>query len=157
MSKYVPPHMRDKEVEISVEPSVNINEFPELVKTSQSSMNVWGRKKFSQVASELEEKRAEEERQKMVQESENKTNTMISRFHAPLPRFHNVGHFIEPEEDEPPKAEDSGNDGWTLVDKKARKEKTIEEKLNRPPTPEESTVWQADDGELNENCWEERH
>lgn len=154
MSKYVPPHMRGKSVEPAPAPSPD--EFPSLV-NSRSSTVVWGGKKFSQVASELEEKRVEEERQKIVQENDEKTNVMINRFHAPLPRFHNVGHFVEPEEDDAPAQEEDTTDGWTLVDKKPRREKTVEEKLNRPPTPEESTVWHQDDGELNENCWEERH
>jgi hypothetical protein len=150
--------MRNKAVEPAPPPTPapNPDEFPSLV-NSRSSTVVWGGKKFSQVASELEEKRLEEERQKMVQENEEKTNTMINRFHTPLPRFHNVGHFVEPEEDEAPNEQEEPSDGWTLVDKKARREKTAEEKLNRPPTPEESTVWQADNDEFNENCWEERH
>jgi hypothetical protein len=156
MSKYVPPNMREKKEEQPPAPAPSPNEFPSLV-NSRSSAVVWGGKKFSQVASEMEEKRLEEERQKMVQENEEKTNVMINRFHAPLPRFHNVGHFVEPEEEEVSNVQEEANDGWTLVDKKPRREKTAEEKLNRPPTPEESTVWQADNDEFNENCWEERH
>jgi hypothetical protein len=156
MSKYVPPHMREKKQEAKQEAGPSADEFPSLGNVRSSTV-VWGGKKFSQVASELEEKRLEEERQKMVQENEEKKTVMINRFHAPLPRFNNVGHFVEPEEDEAPKAEEAPSDGWTLVYKKPRREKTLEEKLNRPPTPEESTVWQPDDGELNENCWEERY
>lgn len=133
-----------------------------------SNMKVWGGPKtFATLATEWDDKKKKEENEKKQKELEEQDETAFhKRVTAPLPRFHNVHRFVEPEDDEEDEEQpveqkvDPEEQGWVTVDrKKYRREKTLEEKLARPPTPEENdeTVWNGDAPKEHETCWDERY
>ena len=152
-NKYVPPHKRgvsenkfdvldqsDSETEKPKE------EFPALVTTTNVVQKNWnGKKKFSDMAVQFS-KRSEE--QKNREEIEKNVNEY--HYNNNLPQFHNIGKFIEPEDDEFNQVKDTPyeEDGWINVkNSKIRKVKNMEEIANRPPTPEEKTMWNDDEDE----------
>jgi hypothetical protein len=157
---------KDAEVESEKKRELTEENFPVLGSTS-SSVKVWGGPKtFAVLATEWDDKRKKDELEKKQKEIEEQETTFHKRVTAPLPRFHNVHRFVEPEDDEEDAEHpvqqkiDSEEQGWVTVDrKKYRREKTIEEKLARPPTPEENddTVWNGDAHQEHETCWDERH
>lgn len=129
-----------------------------------SSVKVWGGEKtFATLANEWNDKMQKEEIEKKQKDVEHQETVFHKRSTAPLPRFHNVHRFVEPEDDEQStqyQKVDPEEEGWVTVDrKKYRREKTLEEKLARPPTPEENgdTVWDGNAPEEHETCWDERH
>lgn len=137
--------------------------FPALGEPS-SRLTIWGgAKSFATMAVEWDEKSKKEEiENKEQQEKEDEQTTIFRRRNAmPLPQFHNVHRFVEPEDEEeeqiskPTSVED---DGWVTVDRrKYRRQKTIEERMARPPTPEnDSSVWNNDAPEERDTCWDER-
>ena len=102
--------------------------------------------------------------EKKFQDSVRKENEevldMIRKRHiTPLPQFHNVRRFVEPEEDIEEGAGDAppidpDEQGWVevITKRKYKKPRAFEETVNRPPTPEETstntTVWNStDDGD----------
>jgi hypothetical protein len=112
-------------------------------------------KRFADIALAGHEK-SEREAQKKVVEEKYRTE----RYNLPLPVFHNVGHFVEPEDDRPyhEPAKPRDEDGWVTVDRKKYRSKKATE--DRPLTPEEEqhredTVW--DQPEEHETCWDERY
>jgi hypothetical protein len=130
------------------------------------TVSKWENKKtFASLAVEWDDHSKMVELEKQQQEHEKQQDVAFSRKAVmPLPRFHNVRRFVEPEETEeaPPKNVQPSNpedEGWTTVDyKKHRRQKTIEEKANRPPTPEQDdTVWDGNAPEEHETCWEQRY
>ncbi len=156
--KYVPPHMRNKKVEEPPAPA------PSPAPASEPSSTPWGEKKtFAQLAKEWDEKMKLDELEKKQIEKEEEDHRMYRRVNMPLPHFHNVHRFVEPEDDEfppeeeAPKPEPTGEDEWITVDRKVRRKKTMEERLARPPTPEENTVWNNDAPEEHETCWNDRY
>jgi hypothetical protein len=165
-SKYVPPHMRNNRTTPSdqnPEPEKNpSSEMPQIQKMAEERASSWGGKKtFASLAAEWDEhaKIAELDKQQ-----EEKDTTFNRKTVMPLPRFHNVRRFVESEEeesveDQPQQTSNPDDEGWVLVDrKKYRREKTLEEKLNRPPTPEnDGTVWDGNAPEEHETCWDQRY
>jgi hypothetical protein len=140
--------------------------FPALGNSSPT-VKVWGEKKsFAALAGEWESKAKLDELEQQKKEKEEQDILLHRRMNMPLPRFHNVHRFVEPEDAEDEMEPDEEvqqttnpeDEGWTTVDrKKRRREKTIEEKLARPPTPENSdTVWNGDDLEDHETCWDSK-
>lgn len=186
-SKYVPPHMRNVNPQQQEQPryqnsrryekprwqvleeqeEVNRKEkqeqsmedndqnFPAL--STAGPKATFTKKSFAEIAVAGHEKSEQEAMKKTVEEKYRN-----ERFNIPLPVFHNVGHFVEPEDedfvDQQKKKKDE--DGWVTVDRSKkydRKKKPTEE---RPPTPEEqkqedNTVWY--DQESHETCWDERY
>lgn len=143
-----------------------IENFPTLGNTSMtSSSSIWsGGRKFSELASDWkmadDQRKEEEERQKTA------STTVYTDGVFPLPRFHNMGRFGEPE-DEYYEENDSmahqqapSEEKWTLVDnRKYRKPKPefdfSEEDVNAFREDEEDgTVWGGQ--EEHETCWDER-
>ena len=57
-----------------------------------------------------------------------------------------------------PKKVETDPDGWSTVSrKKVKKEKTLEDLINRPVSPtenDEDSVW--DQPQLHETCWEDK-
>lgn len=168
-SRYVPPHLRNKKETAKVVPVVEEvlpteTNFPTLgsgVSTTKVFDQPAG-KSFANLAStwakETEQKKQADELRKKYEDSQelNHRHPVVS-----LPRFHNVRHFVEPEDDEEdeetkPPVVNNEEDGWTEVrpKKKIRRSKTFEEKMARPPTPDENskddTVWNAED---EDSCW----
>ncbi len=135
------------------------NNFPSLGSPVSKATAWGGAKSFAALAVEWDEKTKMEEKQ---QEKVEEPTTVFRRRNAlPLPQFHNVRRFVEPEEEEeqPSKPTPVEDDGWVTVDRrKYRRQKTIEEKLARPPTPDQNndSVWNNDAPEENETCWDER-
>ncbi len=130
-----------------------------------SSMGAWtGARKFSELASDWksadEQRKEEEERQKSA------SNTTYNDGIFPLPRFHNMHRFGEPE-DEYYEEDDTtseqqlpSEEKWTVVDnRKYRKPKPefdfSQEDVNASHENEEDgTVWGGQ--EEHETCWDER-
>lgn len=168
MSSYVPPHSRrgyanktktgiEKGQDIVIE---NTEEnFPTLV--SQTSVKFWNsdKKTFAQLATEWNEKAKEEEITKQAEAEESQRIEASPRYTHSLPKFHNVHRFVEPEDEpeEPPAVAPINDDGWVTVQRKIRREKTFQEKFNRPETPPQDTVWNADEHpNEHETCWEDK-
>lgn len=134
--------------------------FPTLGPSSNRK-TVWGgAKSFAALAVEWDEKSKMEEK---PEEKEEPVNMFRRRNAIPLPQFHNVHRFVEPEDDneeeQPSKPTPVEDDGWVTVDRrKYRRQKTIEEKLARPPTPDQNdnSVWNDQAPEERETCWDER-
>jgi len=164
-SKYVPPYLRNKKETTKVVPVVEEivpteDNFPALGSgvTTTKVFDQSAGKSFASLAStwatEVEQQKKADELKKNYED----TQDQIRRHPVvALPKFQNVRHFVEPEDDEleddqpNPPAVDKEEEGWTEVrpKKKARRPKTFEEKMARPPTPDENskddTVWNAED------------
>lgn len=126
-----------------------------------SRVTTWGgNKSFAALAVEWDEKSKQEELETKHQKEKEEQQTAIFRRRnaMPLPQFHNVHDFKEVDDDVEEKPAPVDNDGWVTVDRrKYRRQKTIEEKLARPPTPEDdNSVWNNDAPEERETCWDER-
>lgn len=136
--------------------------FPALGEPA-SKVTVWGgTKSFAALAVEWDEQSKMEEKQQ--DNSEESTTVFRRRNVLPLPQFHNVHRFIEPEDyqedEQPSKPTPVEDDGWITVDRrKYRRQKTIEEKLARPPTPDQNdgSVWNDQAQEEHDTCWDERY
>jgi hypothetical protein len=164
MSKYIPPNMRNKKV--VPEPTVvekTEENFPTFITTTKATVfDKKNGKTFANLASEWASKHEED---KSAEDLKNKEKEHIETLRkqyrlAPLPQIKNVRHFVEPEDDEEVteqsnKVSQPEEEAWTEVSyKKYRRPKTFEERMNRPPTPEEKpdgTVWEANDDE--ESDW----
>lgn len=154
-SKYVPPHMRNN----VTQPEKTLPEASPQV--ADVKVSTWGNKKtFATLAAEWDEQSKIVELEK---QQEDKDQMFSRKTVMLLPRFHNVRRFVEAEEEaveeKAPQTSNSDDAGWVTVDrKKYRREKTIEEKLNRPPTPEnDGTVWDGTGAEEHETCWDQRY
>jgi hypothetical protein len=167
MSKYTPPSSRKNNVvpvkEEEKKVPVYEEEFPLLV-ANPTPVHVWsGNKSFVQMVGEFKEKH-ELETQK--QQTEKLDQIKFQRVQQHLPYISNVHNFIEPEDDnyvpqpEPKRQKMEDDDGWVTVDhRKYRKQKSIEEIANRPPTPpeqNEDSVWNTEELEEHETCWEDK-
>ena len=166
-SRYIPPHMRNKKKvvpekarEPSPPPSFTENDFPALSNTEKTSVfDKKNGKSFANMATEWAAHREEQVRIEEIKKQESEQLELLRRQYrvAPLPHFHNVRHFVEPEDDENEDEEKTyapsnpEEEGWMEVKaKKRRKAKTFEERMNRPSTPEEGegeTVWNGDEDE----------
>lgn len=147
--KYVPPSKRAQVNKFEIldepeeEPEKKVeDDFPSLVVTPLKPKQWEGKRKFSELAVQAELRAKKEKYREEIEKSMQQTN-----YNSYLPKFNNVGRFVEPE-DEPYRRVEKENvdeDGWTTVkNSKARKTKNIEEVANRPPTPEEKTEWNED-------------
>lgn len=151
-SKYILPHLRNK---IAPEPQP----MPVAEKSSNPPTS---EKTFARLATswakDSDEKKIQEH---MFKQELDSLENIRKRYTAPLPQFYNTRNFVEPEdedleEDVSTAVQTPDEDaGWIEVRhrKKERRVKTFEEKMNRPPTPEENngeTVWNPDD---NDSYW----
>ncbi len=138
----------------------NEQTFPRLG-NDPAKMKFWGgTKTFASLAIECAKKAEQEEIFKKYKEIEKTKKKVFHNVVTPLPVFNNVRHFVEPE-DEPNQQKINPleeEDGWIKVqNKKRRREKTFEEKVNRPVTPEENeTNINNNDNEDYKTCWDER-
>jgi len=147
---------KNQEQEAEKKREINEENFPSLNGDLPAKMSVWGGKKsFASLATEWDEKSKKDEVEKQLQEKEVQSHEMYRRSNIPLPKFYNVHRFVEPEDSTPEQEEQKQEESeWKLVDhRKYRREKSIEEIANRPPTPEETTVWNDEDH--HETCWDE--
>lgn len=171
-SKYVPPAMRnkprkpesrDKPQPPPEQPKVcelNDTNFPELVKP-KNSMSVWGgTKSFAELANEWKSK---DESDEILKQSEERRKTQESAYvfrqNIPLPKFHNVRRFIEPEDDQDyNRSNDQQEESdWILVDrKKVHQEKTFEEKIAKREieSAEETSKSTEEQAQEYESCWD---
>lgn len=160
-NKYIPPSKRALQNKFEIlnepeeEPEKKLeDEFPSLVSTNVLKTKKWeGTKKFSDLAVQCEIRNKEQQYHQEIEKSMQKYN-----YNNYLPKFENVGRFIEPEDDYEQENKENyirEDDGWTTVKNvKARKVKNIEEIAERPPTPEEKSDWVndlPDDSDWNEN------
>lgn len=150
--KYVPPAKRaqmnnkfdilneeEDESEVKVEQKYE-DAFPSIVTTTTKPNKQWeGKRKFSELAVQAELRSKEQKFREEIQKSVEK-----HVYNNYLPKFDNVGRFIEPEDVNEQLDEEIDNnvkfedDEWTTVkNRKDRKVKSIEQRANRPPTPEE--------------------
>jgi hypothetical protein len=156
-----------EEAELEKKKEFNEDNFPALGE-APISVKVWGEKKtFAALAVEWNKKSEQDAvEQKHKEKEEQDAAFYHRRSNAPLPRFHNIHRFVEPEDGEDDLEEEdidalppNPDEEWTLVDRaKRRRQKTFEEKMARPPTPEnDDTVWNGDAPNEHETCWDERH
>jgi hypothetical protein len=140
--------------------------FPSISSNAPRDSAWGGKKTFAALAVEWDAKAKEDEIKQKQQEKEEQVTQFQRRANVPLPQFHNIHRFVEPEDEteqqdeSPVKATDPAEEGWVTVDRrKYRRQKTIEEKLNRPPTPEPGdSVWNGDSREETDaTCWDEHH
>jgi hypothetical protein len=128
--------------------------------STQTKMNVWGGKKtFAELAAECAKKAEEEQIFKKHKEVEEQKKVTYRRNVVPLPQFNNIHRYVEQDDVNMKRSRNQQDDeGWIEVNhKKARRQKTFEEVVNRPPTPEEGdTVWNENGPEEHETCWDER-
>ena len=151
--------------ELEKKKEFNEDNFPTLG-SGATSVKVWGEKKtFAALAVEWNKKAEQDAMEQKHREKEEQEAVLFHRrANVPLPRFHNVHRFVEPEDDDGELEEENEKsvtpeeEGWTLVDRaKYRRQKTFEEKMARPPTPEnDDTVWNGDTPNEHETCWDER-
>jgi len=121
-----------------------------------------GEKSFAALANEWKDHTEQEENSKKAKEFQEKQESNYYRQNVPLPVFHNVRRFVEPE-DEPqmkqPKRSKEDDEGWILVDrKKIYHEKTLQEKIEQREKEEqanEDSVWGENDRQEHETCWDE--
>lgn len=152
---------KKQEEELKKKNEFNEDNFPALGPPVSKQMVWGGPKSFAVLAVEWDEKSKKEEVEKKQDDKEDPTLMFRRRNALPLPQFHNVHRFVEPEDEDDytEQAQEPPEDEWTLVDrKKYRREKTIEEKLERPPSPEPGdSVWDNDGPDDRETCWDERN
>ena len=133
--------------------------FPKLVSHHESRAWSTGSKTFAQLASEWDEQSKNDESVK--KEEDPIEESLRTRYNNRLPRFRNVHRFVEPEEPESDESveREVHDDGWkTVVHRKPRREKTIEEKFSRPLTPPQDSVWNAgEQANDHETCWDEKN
>lgn len=165
-SKYVPPAMRNKQRKSQPpveEPKVcemNDTNFPALGEVPKK-VTVWGgTKSFAELASEWKEKQETDELMKQHEEEKKSQQPTYYRQNVPLPKFHNVRRFVEPEDDEEvakPVNKKEDDEGWTVVDRtKVRREKTFEERMAKIEMEEKnaSNELEADGHEEYESVWD---
>lgn len=162
-SKYLPPHLRNRKDTAKVSPILeevkSIEEkFPALSNTN--TVRVTEQKPGKSFASLATDWANESERQKEEDDNQRYYRQTMNDVHKqssiPLPKFHNVRHFVEPEDDEKettPAMVNNDETGWIEVrrKKKDRRPKTFEEKLAedelKEQEPKEETVWNTEDDE----------
>lgn len=139
---------------------LNEQDFPRLG-NEPAKIKFWdGQKSFASLAVECAKKAEEAEIFKKYKEIEETKKKVFRSVNTPLPVFHNVHHFVEPEDE--PKEEKKNSleeeDGWIKVqNRKQRRQKTFEERMNRPTTPDENeTNWNDEQPAEHETCWDER-
>lgn len=165
MAKYIPPNMRNKKVVLEPVKVIEKTEenFPILSTTNRISVFSQNNgKSFANLATEWASKSEEDKLAEDLKIKERESIELLRKQYrlAPLPQINNVRHFVEPEDErleQSKKNEDSNEEEWIEVTHhKTRKQKTFEEKLNRPPTPEEKadgTVWETAD---EDSDWKRR-
>ena len=171
-SKYVPPALRNKNshqkrnFDNKPEPPVeqpdvceyNEANFPSLG-NPKNKMAVWGgSKSFAELASEWKIKDETENEMLKQNEEIKKTqeSTYLYRQNIPLPKFHNVRRFIEPEDDKEQNVQQEESE-WVLVDrKKVRREKTVEELIARREleSSKEANETNEEQAQEYESCWD---
>lgn len=164
-SRYLPPQLRNKKETGKVAPVVEEvkpveDSFPALsnVNAVQVSQKHSGRS-FATLASDWAKHSDREKEEDDLKKRYHQTLEEGHRHSAiSLPKFHNVRHFVEPEDDEQeetkPPATNTDEEGWIEVrhKKRNRRPKTFEEKLaedelNQEEPPKEETVWNTEDDE----------
>lgn len=168
-SKYVPPAMRKKErhpAESSPPPPEKKyeDEFPSLT-TAPAPYRVWrGPASFAEKANEWSVQAEKEAKElELLKKIDMEPTPQPSV--RPLPRFHNIRRFVEeePEEEETSKpASNEDESGWTRVERKTRKKRKsigelVDEEIAKNATEgTDESVWNNDEKELHETCWEDR-
>jgi hypothetical protein len=188
-NKYVPPHMRNKPQVQEEErkpryqntrryekPRWQVLEEEEEIKRKQKQeqgmedndqnfpslstsvvKTAFVKKSFAEIALAGHEKSEQEATKKSIEEK-----YRTERFNVPLPIFHNVRNFVEPEDDgsmDEPKTHQTQDDWITVDRKKHRNKKTIEEIVKEDEQEqlnEENTVW-SEQLEEHQTCWDERY
>jgi hypothetical protein len=165
-SKYVPPYLRNKKETAKVVPVVeqvvSEDNFPSLG-NGVASTKVFDQPSGQSFASLATSWAKDAERVKRADDLKKQYDDYHNHLHkhptVSLPKFHNVRHFVEPEDDDEevenakPSIVNNEDEGWVEVrqKKKARRPKTFEEKMARPPSPDDQskddTVWNGDDEE----------
>lgn len=140
----------------------NEENFPR-IGNAPSKLNFWGGpKSFVEIAVECAKVSETEKIFKPMkkQEEPKKQNLVTNHSNVQLPRFDNIHRYIEPEDEQSTEQLKNKEDeeGWVEVNhSKRRRQKSFEEIVNRPTTPEEGdTVWDSNAPEEHETCWDER-
>jgi hypothetical protein len=155
-NKYIPPALRNK----APTPAPTANEFPALNSSRSSVSNgVWKNKtSFAVLASEWREHAEEEtvrrELQEAAEKREQEKRAAEERMFVPRKRpVDDIYDYEEDEDDEMALSPETTEDaGWTTIERKPRKELSIDEKIARQLKQEEEekraqmerdSVWDA--------------
>ena len=122
-------------------------------------------KSFADLAKDWDSHRQKEDELKALEKKriEEYESRKRREYTTTLPQFNNIGRYVEPEDEEedvqkPTPKED--NDGWILVDrKKVRKQKEVDvddDNMSSSSSEKEDTVWNNDQPEEHETCWDEK-
>lgn len=169
-SKYVPHAMRNKHsqkrnFDNKPQPPVEQPEVCEFNETNfpsignpKNKMTVWGgSKSFADLANEWKSKDETDEFLKQREEAKKSQEpTYLYRQNIPLPKFHNVRRFIEPEDEKEQNVQQEESE-WVLVDrKKVRREKTVEELIAKREleSAKESSENNEEHAQEYESCWD---
>ena len=171
--KYIHPRLRNKQTATEVfndnKPKEKPYEeqFPSLGAGKPSTLKVWGGStSFAEKAKEWSdhEKVKQHEEELKRREEEILKNWMTPKN---LPMFHNVRRFVEEdqesEEDEQQERAPEDESEWVNVSR-ARKVKTpktfeqiADEELEDSADNNDQSVWNNDEKDLNETCWDEKN
>jgi hypothetical protein len=129
--------------------------FPSLSRPVQKTNSWGGGRKFSELAVEWKAKAEDETVTKNVTDKDTSADGLV------LPKFNNIHRFHEPEQEKQVPVQDTDTDTeWKTVRRKAYipKKKTIEEEIKEEEEKLESddTVWDTEEKEEHETCWDER-
>lgn len=176
-NKYIPPRLRNKVPPAKEEAKPYEQEFPALGNKPVSTTRVWGGTgSFAEKAKEWNTYERENQ-QKLEQEKREQQmlNAMIG--HRTLPQIRNIRKFREESESEEEEKPDQttttnfedGDDNtnpWITKTSKTRKTKVVkpdsdssnEETDEKPSeTNNDGSVWDDNEKELNETCWDEKN
>jgi hypothetical protein len=158
-SKYIPPALRNK---ASVPPVPSANEFPSLGSARGSPNTTWKHKtSFAVLASEWREQSEEDAEKREIQQATERREAERRAAEERMIVHHRKRHIDEIYEMEEDYEDDTmwaqttartNEDGWTTVERKAKKELTLEETILREQKREEEekraqaerdSVWDA--------------
>lgn len=168
--KYVPPSRRNLDSSSKTTMPIQNEYFPALTTHSRTIAPTKSGVSFSALASEWNEKDIEEENERKSHEEFEKNRVERAeadnkRAFVPLRREYNNPEpyvYAVEEEDTRVLLDKASDDGWKTVDKKARKQWSYEEQMERKRKFEEaearmnddSSVWQS--GEHRSDDWSHR-
>lgn len=152
-NKYVPPALRNRKDEKRVNDLKDTTEnFPTLGSAPARAPSTWTKKSFAVLAAECDAHSKEEKerlefeaaRRRRDEERRRSDEEHLVRMHRPVQWFVPVDEECVAEEDE------KADDGWTTIERKAKREFTLEELHARALAREAE---EAKEAELQKSVW----
>ena len=155
--KYIPPSRRNAAASNKTTVSLDTQNFPTLSNKTPTLPPTKSGISFSALASEWNEKELEDKNERDTREELEKNRAERAeaesrRTFAPLRREYNTPepyvYAVEEEDDSRALVEKASDDGWKTVDKKARKQLSYEENMERKRKFEEAEARMYDDSSV---------